>query len=91
MNRTEFVASIADQQNISKADAEKVVAAFVQGISTAVANGQSVQLVGFGTFEVKHQDERAGRNPLTGDAINIAAKNVVKFKVGEKLKAAANS
>lgn len=90
MNRTELVASIAVQQSITKAEAEKVVAAFIQGITTAVAGGESVQLVGFGTFEVKHQEERAGRNPLTGDAITIAAKNVVKFKVGEALKKAAN-
>lgn len=90
MNRTELVASIAAQQNITKAEAEKVVASFIQGITAAVAAGQSVQLVGFGTFEVKHQEERAGRNPLTGDAITIAAKQVVKFKVGESLKNAAN-
>ncbi|WPJ72197.1 transcription factor 1 [Salmonella phage CRW-SP2] len=90
MNRTELVASIAAQQNTTKAEAEKIVAAFLQGITTAVKAGQSVQLVGFGTFEVKHQEARAGRNPLTGAALTIEAKNVVKFKVGESLKNAAN-
>ena len=90
MNRTELVASIAAQQNITKAEAEKVVASFLQGVTTAVAGGQSVQLVGFGTFEVKAQEARAGRNPLTGEAIQIAAKKVVKFKAGEALKNAAN-
>lgn len=90
MNRTEFVAHISSTQKITKAEAEKVVASFIDGVKTAVAAGVSVQLVGFGAFEVKAQDERTGRNPLTGDAITIAAKNVVKFKVGEGLKNAAN-
>lgn len=90
MNRTELVADIAAAHNITKTEAEKVVAYFLQGITTAVKNGQSVQLVGFGTFEVKHQEARAGRNPLTGDSLQIPAKNVVKFKVGESLKNAAN-
>lgn len=90
MNRTELVAKIAEQQNTTKTEAEKIVAAFLQGITTAVKEGQSVQLVGFGTFEVKHQEARPGRNPLTGQTIQIEAKNVVKFKVGESLKNAAN-
>lgn len=90
MNRTDFIAHIAQTQGVTKAEAEKTVASFIAGITSAVAAGQSVQFVGFGTFEVKAQEERPGRNPLTGEAITIAAKNVVKFKVGESLKNAAN-
>lgn len=90
MNRTEFVAHIASTQNITKGEAEKVVASFIDGVKTAVAAGASVQLVGFGAFEVKAQEAREGRNPLNGQTIQIPAKNVVKFKVGEGLKNAAN-
>lgn len=90
MNRQEFVAHIAQTQGVTKTEAEKTVASFIAGITSAVAAGQSVQFVGFGAFEVKHQEERAGRNPLTGTDITIAAKNVVKFKAGESLKNAAN-
>lgn len=90
MNRVEFVASIAQQQNITKTEAEKIVAAFIVGVSEAAKAGNSVQLVGFGTFEVKDQDERNGRNPLTGEALVIPAKRVVKFKAGDTLKNIAN-
>lgn len=90
MNRTEFVAHIAETQNITKGEAEKVVASFIGGVKTALAEGSSVQLVGFGAFEVKPQEERTGRNPLNGQPITIHAKNAVKFKVGEGLKNAAN-
>lgn len=90
MNRQDFIAHIAQTQGVTKTEAEKTVASFIQGITSAVAAGQSVQFVGFGTFEVKHQEARAGRNPLTGAALTIEAKNVVKFKVGETLKNVAN-
>lgn len=90
MNRTDFIAHIAQTQGMTKGEAEKIVASFINGVKTAVAAGQSVQFVGFGAFEVKHQEARTGRNPLNGQQIQIEAKNVVKFKVGEALKAAAN-
>lgn len=90
MNRADFVSHIAQTQGVTKTEAEKTVASFIAGITAAVAAGQSVQFVGFGAFEVKHQEAHAGRNPLTGQTIQIAAKNVVKFKVGESLKNAAN-
>lgn len=90
MNRQEFIAHIADTQGVTKTEAEKIVAGFIAGVRSAVAAGQSVALVGFGAFEVKHQEARAGRNPLNGQTIQIEAKNVVKFKVGEGLKGAAN-
>ena len=90
MNRQDFIAHIAQTQGVTTTEAEKTVASFIAGINSAVAAGQSVQLVGFGTFEVKHQEARAGRNPLTGAALTIEAKNVVKFKVGETLKNVAN-
>lgn len=90
MNRQEFVAHVADIKGITKAEAEKIVNTFIEGITSAVKAGQSVQFVGFGAFEVKHQEARNGRNPLTGENIVIEAKNVVKFKAGESLKSAAN-
>lgn len=90
MNRTEFVAHIATEQGITKTEAEKIVASFIQGITSAARAGQSVQFVGFGTFEVQHQEARAGRNPKTGETIQIEAKNTVKFKAGDSLKNAAN-
>ncbi len=86
MNKTELVASIAEKANISKKDAEKAVAAFVDSIAAELKAGGKVQLVGFGTFEVRERAERQGINPQTKEAITIAASKNPVFKAGAALK-----
>ncbi len=86
MNKTELVASIAEKANISKKDAEKAVAAFVDSIAAELKAGGKVQLVGFGTFEVRERAERQGINPQTKQAITIAASKNPVFKAGAALK-----
>lgn len=86
MNKTELVASIAEKSAITKKDAEKVLGAVLASIEEALANGDKVQLVGFGTFEVRERSARSGRNPKTGEVINIDAAKVPAFKAGKALK-----
>ena len=88
MNKTELVASIAEKANISKKDAEKAVAAFVESVSAELKKGGKVQLVGFGTFEVRERAARTGINPQTKQAIKISASKNPVFKAGAALKAA---
>lgn len=90
MNKTELVAAIAEKNGITKVDAEKALSQVTGAITDALAAGDKVQLVGWGTFEVKHREARAGRNPHTGEALQIAASNSVGFKPGEALKTAVN-
>ena len=90
MNKTELIAAVADATGISKKDAEKAVTATVDTIVEAIANGDKVQLVGFGTFEVSERAAREGRNPQTGKAMKIAASKAPKFKAGKALKVAVN-
>lgn len=90
MNKTEFIAAIAEEAGLSKADATKAVKAFGDVVTAELKKGEKVQLVGFGTFEVSKRAERQGRNPLTGEAMTIAASNVPKFKAGKALKDAIN-
>lgn len=90
MNKTELIASVAENAAISKKDAEKAVNAFVSAISSALADGDKVQLVGFGTFEVRERGARTGKNPRTGEAIQIAASKAPAFKAGRILKEAVN-
>ena len=73
MNKTELVAAIAEQAEISKKDAEAALKAFADVVSTALKNGDKVQLVGFGTFEVSERAAREGRNPRTGETMPISA------------------
>ena len=73
MNKTELVAAVAQKAEISKKDAEKAVNAVTAAITDAMCSGDKVQLVGFGTFEVRTRDARKGKNPRTGEVINIAA------------------
>ena len=91
MNKTELVAAIAEQAEISKKDAEKAVKAFVEVITEELKKGEKVQLVGFGTFEVTSRAAREGRNPQTGNTMKIAACKAPKFKAGKALKDAVNS
>jgi DNA-binding protein HU-beta len=90
MNKTEFVAAIAEEAGISKADAAKAVSAFTNVVVDELKKGEKIQLVGFGTFEVSKRPERQGINPATKEKITIAAANVPKFKAGAALKNALN-
>ena len=86
MNKTEFVAAIAEKAEISKKDAEKAVKAFTDAVAEELAKGGKVQLVGFGNFEVSERPAREGRNPRTGETMTIAASKTPKFKPGKALK-----
>lgn len=86
MNKTELIASIAEKAEISKKDAEKALAAFVDTVAAELKNGEKIQLVGFGTFEVKERSARTGVNPQTGAKIEIAASKNPSFKAGKALK-----
>ena len=84
MNKTEFVAAIAEKAGLSKKDADKAVAALIETLK----KGDKVQLVGFGTFEVRERPARTGRNPQTNATIEIPASKVPAFKAGAALKTA---
>lgn len=88
MTKTELVAAVAEEAEISKKDAEKAVSAVFASIEGALAAGDKVQLIGFGTFEVKERPEREGRNPSTGEKMTIAASKLPAFKAGAALKKA---
>ena len=90
MNKSELVAEISAKTNLSKKDAEAALAAFIDVTKDALKKGEKIQLVGFGTFEVSNRAARTGRNPLTGDTMEIPAVNVPKFKAGKALKDAVN-
>lgn len=88
MNKTELVAAIAEKAEISKKDADKAVAAFIDTVTEALKSGDKIQLVGFGTFEVRERPERTGRNPQTKETITIPASKVPAFKAGAGFKSA---
>lgn len=90
MTKTELIAAVAAQAELSKKDADKAVNAVVSAITDAMINGEKVQLVGFGTFEVRDRSARDGKNPLTGEVIHIAASKSPAFKAGKALKDAVN-
>ena len=91
MNKTELVAAIAEQTELSKKDAEKALKAFTDIVADELKKGEKVQLVGFGTFEVSERSEREGRNPQTGETMKIAASKAPKFKAGKVLKDQVNA
>ena len=91
MNKTELIAAIAEQAEISKKDAEKALKAFVDVVTEQLKEGEKVQLVGYGTFEVSERAAREGRNPQTGKTMKIAACKAPKFKAGKALKDAVNA
>ena len=91
MNKAELVAKVAEKTELSKKDAEKAVNAFTQVVTDTLAKGESVQLIGFGTFEVTERAAREGRNPRTGEMMRISAAQVPKFKAGKALKAAVST
>ncbi len=88
MNKTDLINAIAAKAEISKKDAEKALTAVLGSIEDALKAGDKVQLIGFGTFEVKERAARTGHNPKTGESIEIAAAKVPSFKAGAALKSA---
>jgi len=90
MNKVELIAAVAAKAGLSKKDAEKAVAAVVASVEEALVKGDKVQLIGFGTFEVRERAARVGRNPRTKAEIKIAASKQPVFKAGAALKKAVN-
>ena len=86
MNKRELTDAVASAADLAKADAARAVDAVLGAISGALGQGDSVSLVGFGTFSVKHRAARQGRNPRTGETIQIAATSVPGFKAGRALR-----
>ena len=86
MNKTELIAAVAEKADLSKKDAEAAITAMVEAITEALTQQEKVQLVGFGSFEVKTRAERVGRNPKTKEAIQIPASKAPVFKPGKALK-----
>lgn len=86
MNKTELINAVAEKAGLSKKNAEAVVNATLAAITESLKAEEKVQLVGFGSFEVKHRAERTGLNPRTGDSVTIAASKVPAFKAGKALK-----
>lgn len=86
MNKADLVAKVAESTELSKKDVSKAVEAVFESISEALHLGEKVQLVGFGNFEVRERSARKGRNPQTGEEIEIAASKVPAFKPGKALK-----
>ena len=90
MNKTQLIDAVAAKSNLKKKDAEAAVSAALEVIVDALKAGEKVQIVGFGTFEVKERGARTGRNPQTGEAIQIAASKLPAFSAGKALKDAVN-
>lgn len=90
MNKSELIDAIAESADLSKMSAGRALDAVVEAITESLQKGDPVSLVGFGTFAVKHRPARKGRNPKTGDEIEIKAANVPGFKAGKALKEAVN-
>lgn len=86
MNKTELINAVADKTDLSKKDAEAAVTAAIDAITAALSQQEKVQLVGFGSFEVKTRAERVGRNPKTKETIQIPASKTPVFKAGKALK-----
>ena len=90
MNKAELIAAVADKAGMTKKDAEMAVTAVLDTITEKLVNNEKVQLVGFGTFDVKQREERVGRDPRTNTSITIAASKAPSFKAGKALKDAVN-
>ena len=90
MNKSELIDAIAASSGLSKADAGRALDGFTSAITNALKGGDSVSMIGFGTFSVKHREARSGRNPRTGETIRIKASNNPSFKAGKALKDAVN-
>ncbi len=90
MNKNDLVGVVAQNSGLSKADAARAVEAVLDGVTQSLQAGNEVRLVGFGTFSVSHRAATTGRNPRTGEAIQIKAARLPKFKAGKALKDAVN-
>ncbi len=90
MNKSELIDAVAGAADLSKADASRAVDGVVAAVTQALKSGDQVTIVGFGTFLVRRREARTGRNPRTGDTIQIAASNNPAFKAGKALKDAVN-
>ena len=90
MNKSDLVAAIADSSGLTKADADRALAATTGAISDALASGDKVSITGFGSFLVRNRAARSGRNPQTGATIHISASKVPAFKAGKLLKESVN-
>ena len=86
MNKNELINAVAERSNLTKKDCEMAVTAMLEAITDALCEGEKVQLVGFGSFEVKKREARVGRNPRTKEAVEIPATKVPVFKAGKLLK-----
>ena len=90
MTKKDLINAVSETSGVSKKDTAAVIDAVFVAITDSVASGDSVQLVGFGTFEARRREARTGRNPRTGEAINISAATVPAFKAGKAFKDAVN-
>lgn len=86
MNKTELIAAVAEKTDLSKKDADAAVSAVLGAITDALKAGDKIQLVGFGTFEVRNRAAKQGRNPRTGETMTVPASRVPAFKAGKALK-----
>ena len=86
MNKAELIAAMAEKAELSKKDSEKALKAFIDVVTEELVKGEKIQLVGFGTFEVSERPAREGRNPQTGETMEIKASKAPKFKAGKALK-----
>lgn len=91
MLKTELVAVVAESADLTARQAAEVVDSVIEQLTNAMARGEKVSLIGFGSFAIKHVAKRSGRNPQTGEAITIAARNTPVFKPGSQLKSAVNA
>ncbi len=90
MNKAELVNAVAKETGLSKSKSKMAINAIMKSITESLSNGERVTLVGFGTFNVVKRNARRGRNPKTGEAIKIPAKNITRFKIGSKLRETIN-
>ena len=90
MNKAELIEAMASHAGLSKADAKKALEGFTNATTKALKKGDRLSLIGFGSFSISNRSARTGRNPQTGKEIQIAAKNVVKFKAGADLSKSVN-
>jgi len=90
MNKSELVAAMSEKSGLTKADSERAYKAFVETVSETLADGDSISLIGFGSFLVRERSARTGRNPRTGETIQIKASKNPSFKAGKALKDAVN-
>ena len=90
MKKVELVEAVATATGLTKADATRAIDATFDAITEALKKGDKITLIGFGTFSVSKRDARTGRNPLTGEPVNIPARNAVTFKAGTQLKNSVN-